>query len=157
MVDTVVGTLKDKSRGFKKDFNKLCSSSVDPSVAAGCAMFAFNFDGDNDRDISAYFYQPSSTPAYSNTLYVKNELIALQKNTPTSLIQTYYSCVLAPWPALLAAVGIGSSTATVFLLVGFAFYVFVVIFLLNRYFAGNIPSKKAMVSLRSQFNFFFVP
>jgi hypothetical protein len=61
------------------------------------------------------------------------------------LIQTYYSCVLAPWPALLAAVGIGSSSAGVFLLVGFAFYVFVTLFVLNRYFGANIPSKKAMV------------
>lgn len=57
MVDTVVGTLKDKSRGFKKDFNRLCSSSADPSIAEGCAMMAFNFDGENSRDISNYFYQ----------------------------------------------------------------------------------------------------
>jgi hypothetical protein len=95
--------------------------------------------------------QPSSTPAYSNTLYVKNELIKLQKNTPTSLIQTYYSCVLAPWPAFLAAVGIGSSSAGVFLAVGFAVYVFTTLFLLNNFFGADIPSKKAMVSCSYHF------
>jgi hypothetical protein len=77
---------------------------------------------------------------------VKNELIALQKNTPTSLIQTYYSCVLAPWPAFVSAVGIGSSSAGVFLTVGFAFYVFSTMMILNWFYGANIPSKKKMVS-----------
>lgn len=72
-------------------------------------------------------------------------MITLQKNTPTSLIQTYYSCVLAPWPALLAAVGIGSSSAGAFVTVGFAFYVFCTLLVLNKFFGANIPSKKAMV------------
>jgi hypothetical protein len=146
MVDTVVGLKGNKKRSFSKDFNTLCSSSVAYNIQPGCAMMAFNFDATNARDISIYYYQPSSTPAFSNTLYAKNELIALQKNTPTSLIQTYYSCVLAPWPAFLAAVGIGSSSASVFLTVGFAFYVFVTILILNRFYGANIPSKKAMVS-----------
>lgn len=146
MVDTLIGPAATSGRGYSKDFNKLCSSSVDPSVAAGCAMIAFNLDGEDDRSISTYFYQPSSTPAYSNTLYIKNELIMLQKVTPTSLIQTYYSCVLAPWPALLNAVGVGASSATVFVMVGFAVYVFFILFLLNRYYGANIPSKKAMVN-----------
>jgi hypothetical protein len=79
---------------------------------------------------------------------VKNELIALQKNTPTSLIQTYYSCVLAPWPAFVTAVGVGSASATVFVTVGFAFYVFSTILILNWCFSAKIPSKKKMVSNR---------
>jgi hypothetical protein len=57
MVDTVVGTQGDKSRGFKKDFNKLCSPSVDASISAGCAMLAFNFNAANSRDISNFYYQ----------------------------------------------------------------------------------------------------
>jgi glycerol dehydrogenase-like iron-containing ADH family enzyme len=57
MVDTVAGTLGDQSRSYKKDFNKLCSSSVDASISAGCAMLAFNFDAANSRDISNYYYQ----------------------------------------------------------------------------------------------------
>jgi Na+-driven multidrug efflux pump len=80
---------------------------------------------------------------------VKNELIKLQKNTPTSLVQTYYSCVLAPWPSFLAAVGIGSSSAGVFLAVGFAFYVLGLTTVLNRFFGANIPSKTASVSIHS--------
>lgn len=145
MVDALIGTGGSSGHSYKKDFNRLCSSSVDPTVAPGCAMLAFNFNGDSDRSISNYFYQPSSTPAFSNTIYIKNELVKLQKNTPTSLIQTYYSCVLAPWPALLNAVGIGFSSATVFVVVGFAVYVFMILFVLNRYFGANIPSRKSMV------------
>lgn len=80
---------------------------------------------------------------------MKNELIKLQKNTPTSLVQTYYSCVLAPWPAFFAAVGIGSSSAGAFLTVGFATYVFLTLFMLNNLFGANIPSKKAMVCPRN--------
>lgn len=57
MVDTVVGTMSNKARGFKKDFNKLCSSSVHSSIAAGCAMLAVNFDATDRRDISIYYYQ----------------------------------------------------------------------------------------------------
>ena len=59
MVDTVAGLLGNKNRGFKKDFNTLCSSSTGPGVQPGCAMFAFNIDAGNNRDISTYFYQVS--------------------------------------------------------------------------------------------------
>lgn len=61
MVDTVAGLMDDKNRGYKKDFKKLCSASVDPSIAEGCAMMAFNFDGQNSREISNYFYQVCTT------------------------------------------------------------------------------------------------
>jgi hypothetical protein len=57
MVDSVMGLMGSKKRGYKKDFDKLCSSSVDPTVAAGCAMLAVNFDATNRRDISIYYYQ----------------------------------------------------------------------------------------------------
>jgi hypothetical protein len=57
MVDSVMGLMGSKKRGYKKDFDKLCSSSVDPTVTAGCAMLAVNFDATNRRDISIYYYQ----------------------------------------------------------------------------------------------------
>ena len=57
MVDTLIGISTDKSRSYKLDFNNLCSPSVGAGVQAGCAMFAVNFNGGNDRSISDYFYQ----------------------------------------------------------------------------------------------------
>ena len=62
MVDTIDGltqqTAKDGTPySVKRDFNKLCSNALDPSVDSGCAMFAVNFDGSSDRSISSYFYQ----------------------------------------------------------------------------------------------------
>lgn len=57
--------------------------------------------------------------------------------------------MLAPWPAFLNAVGVGASSATVFVMVGFAVYVFFILFLLNRYYGANIPSKRAMVRFQT--------
>jgi len=133
------------TRSYAKDFAALCSETVNPNITSGCALLAFNVYGGDDRSISNFFYQPTSTPAFNNTIYNLKELRRLQKYTPTSLIQTYYSCVLAPWPALLNAVGVGFSSATVFVVVGFAVYTFMILFVMNRYFGANIPSKKQMV------------
>ena len=89
--------------------------------------------------------KPSSTPAFSNTIYLPNVMKKLQTNTPTSLIQTYYSCVLAPLPAIIQAVGIGTSSATFFVFLALAVYIFVLIQVLNRGFGAEIPSKHRMV------------
>ena len=90
--------------------------------------------------------QPSVTPAYSNTLYVPKVMSSLEKNTPTSLIQTYYSCVLAPWPAFLQAVGIGTASAAFFVFGGFSCYMFLLVQFLNACLAARIPSTSKMVS-----------
>ena len=61
MIDTLIGVTKgsNNNHNYKQDFNALCSPSVGAGVAAGCAMFAVNFVGGDDRSISAYFYQVS--------------------------------------------------------------------------------------------------
>lgn len=45
---------------FTKDFDKLCSPRVHPSVSEGCAMFAFEFYNGDNRIVSIYDYQVSS-------------------------------------------------------------------------------------------------
>jgi hypothetical protein len=80
MVDTVAGTSGAKARGYKKDFKKLCSSSVHSSVSEGCAMLAFNFDAGDSRPISALYYQvPFLRPS------------AVAYCTITQALQRYYS------------------------------------------------------------------
>ena len=182
MVDALIGVKKVKGRSYKKDFDNLCSAAN--GVPSGCAIFAVNFNGGDNRDISDYFeqvrhlfyhntltlwtiltnydcllyIQPSVTPAYSNTLYASKVMTALETNTPTSLIQTYYSCVLAPWPAFLQAVGVGTASASFFVFIGFACYIFVLIQTLNACFAARIPSKSRMVSKLCFYSrhFFFI-
>lgn len=147
MVDTLIGTSLDSHRGYKKDFKSLCSHAVDPRIASGCAILAMNIDGGDDDTISNYYYAPGINLAYKNTIYMEKTLKLLQKNTPTSLIQQYYSCVLAPWPALFNAIGIGTSTAGVFVFVGILCYVALLLFILNYVFDAKIPTKRQMVNL----------
>lgn len=90
--------------------------------------------------------QPSSTPAFSNTIYVPQELRKLQSNTPTSLVETYYSCVLAPWPAFYTAVGLGAASVGVWIPLAFAVYMFLSVKGLNMFFNAKIPSVKEKVS-----------
>ena len=54
--------------------------------------------------------------------------------------------MLAPWPAFLAAVGIGTSSAGAFVTVGFAVYVLFSLLLLNYYFKAKIPRKGKMAA-----------
>jgi Na+-transporting methylmalonyl-CoA/oxaloacetate decarboxylase gamma subunit len=95
-----------------------------------------------------YFYfftiQPSNNPAFTNTIYQPEALQALRSNTPTSLIQTYYSCVLAPWPALIDAVGVGSASAQFFVFIGFLVYLILLVNMLNTVARADIPSKRKM-------------
>lgn len=71
------------------------------------------------------------------------ELRMLEKNTPTSLIQTYYSCVLAPWPAFYAAVGLGFASVSIWVPLAFAIYMLVTLHWLNYFHGHNIPGIKA--------------
>jgi hypothetical protein len=137
MVDSVVGKEIMLKRTYKSDFWKLCGST--PSgVEDGCAMFALNMAGGDNRDISTYFYQPSANPAYSNTLYQSTVMKTLETNTPTSLVQTYYSCVLPVGPAVIEAIGIGVSAGAFFVFAGFVFVCILMVFGLG------IPLKSAL-------------
>lgn len=146
VTDTIYGTGFPDNNGryhtYADDFAKLCSSDVDSTVSAGCALLSFEIYGGKNRAISEYYYQPSTTPAFTNTLYVSSELVALQKNTPTSLIQTYYSCVLAPWPAFYAAVGLGAASVGVWVPLAFAIYMLISVQWLNYFYKAEIPALK---------------
>ena len=59
MIDALIGITTDTTSGrsYTRDFRQLCSASVDASVSSGCAVFAMNLVGGDNRDISNYFYQ----------------------------------------------------------------------------------------------------
>lgn len=57
------------------------------------------------------------------------------------MIQTYYSCVLAPWEAFYEAVGIGAASAGAFVPVLFAIYLLLTYLMLNYCWGANIPSR----------------
>ena len=57
MVDALIGIKLSKKRSYKKDYAALCSETAAPGIPSGCAIFAINFNGGDDRDISNYFYQ----------------------------------------------------------------------------------------------------
>lgn len=75
-----------------------------------------------------------------------SELKKLTANSPTSLIQSYYSCVLAPWPAFYAAVGLGSASMGVYVPLAFAIYMLLSVQLLNHFNKAGIPAKAKKVS-----------
>ena len=149
IIDTIFGTDVPDSNGhyhtYGTDFNNLCSPDVDESIAAGCAILSFEIYGGNDRSISTFYYQPSSTPAFSNTIYLATALKKLQTNTPTSLVETYYSCVLAPWPAFYTAVGLGASSVGIWVPLAFTLYMFISVQWLNAFHNAQIPGLKKKV------------
>jgi hypothetical protein len=68
--------------------------------------------GGTNRDISHYYYQPSINPAFKDTIYDEKLLNLLALKTPTSLVETYYSCVMSTWRAVYDAIGLGAATTT---------------------------------------------
>ena len=86
----------------KNDFSELCShASSNNQIESGCAMFAIEFYGGEDRTISEFEYQPGggrrAKIAFANTLYNKVAMDRITKEPPTRLTQVsneYQSCVL---------------------------------------------------------------
>lgn len=83
MISTLIGT-SSKTGGFAVDFNKICNGTLAPP---GCAMLAFEVYGGNNRAVNKYSYQPSSTPAFSNTMYNSKTMYILTRKPPTQLIE----------------------------------------------------------------------
>lgn len=61
IIDTIFGVdvadINGRYHSYDNDFNNLCSSDVDVTIDAGCAMLSFEIYGGNDRSISTYYYQ----------------------------------------------------------------------------------------------------
>mmetsp|Transcript_3267 Transcript_3267/g.7540 ORF Transcript_3267/g.7540 Transcript_3267/m.7540 type:complete len:155 (+) Transcript_3267:424-888(+) len=67
----------------------------------------------------------------------------LEKKTPTSLVQTYYSCVLAPVPALIDAFGIGVSAGSFFVFLGFLGFCLLMVLGLGVPLKGKLDKEVA--------------
>lgn len=63
--DAIISTLlypdEERNRTYAKDFNELCPENA---TYAGCAMFAMEFYGGDDKTVSRYSYQVSLSPYY---------------------------------------------------------------------------------------------
>ncbi len=132
MISTVLGTpnpTKGKKSTWQTDFGKICNGTV---VAAGCAMFAFEVYGGDNRIVNEFLYQPSTTPAFTDTLYSARTMAVVMKRAPTSLIETYYSCVLGIWDSIFQAIGLANSSVQFFITVGFFIYFYTVVTYLNK-------------------------
>lgn len=100
---------------YYDDFEKICSSAEDSTVPSGCAVIAIEFYGGDNRILTTYAFQPSITPAYTNTIYDAKSMFLLSKYPPTVLIETYYSCVLSTWEAFYQAAGLANSSVQLYL------------------------------------------
>eukprot|EP01038_Epipyxis_sp_PR26KG_P009688 gene9688-13041_t len=130
-----------KTSSFTKAFSKLCGSVK--GVPNGCAMLVFEVYGGKARDISKYFFQPTTTPAFTNTIYFQVCLQKLAAKPPTVLVQLYYSCVLSPWNSFYAAVGLANSSTDLYVGWGFTFAVFFGFLYLTKGQKLDIPTKIA--------------
>ncbi len=91
----------DQHSTFTKLFADICSpESSNDSIAivqSGCAAFAINFYGDQDKTLSKYEYQPLSDVAFANSLYNDNTLNRMAERPPTRLTQVkssfLYICI----------------------------------------------------------------
>ena len=77
--------------------SQLCGDQgIGPS---GCALFAFEVYGGNNRMANEFYFQPvGKAPfvgkvAYTNSIYFPHALLRMGKETPTKLIQ------VRPWDA----------------------------------------------------------
>lgn len=127
MISTIFGS---SQRSFHADFRKICSGNG--TIASGCAMFAFEVYGGDNRVVNEYSYQPSSTPAYQDTIYNQRTMTVITKRAPTSLVETYYSCVLSVWDSIFQAIGLANSSVQFFVTVGFFIYFYSVVTYLNK-------------------------
>lgn len=96
MISTLLGS---SAHSFTRDFDRICRSSNSTSTATGryqeanvtvpdgCAMLAVEIYGGDNRVVNAYQYQPSTTPAYSSSLYSARSFRALLQNPPVKLIE----------------------------------------------------------------------
>jgi hypothetical protein len=127
MISTILGA---SAHSFRSDFRKICSGNG--TVAAGCAMFVFEVYGGDNRVVNEYSYQPTATPAYHDSIYSSRTMAVITKRAPTSLIETYYSCVLSIWDSIFQAIGLANSSVQFFVTVGFFIYFYSVVTYLNK-------------------------
>lgn len=106
-------------------------------------MFAFEVYGGDDRVVNEFSYQPSSTPAYQDTIYNARTMTVISKRAPTSLVETYYSCVLSTWDSIFQAIGLANSSVQFFVTVGFFIYFYTVVTYLNKVQKKDIELLKA--------------
>ena len=106
-------------------------------------MFAFEVYGGDDRVVNEFSYQPSSTPAYQDTIYNARTMTVITKRAPTSLVETYYSCVLSTWDSIFQAIGLANSSVQFFVTVGFFIYFYSVVTYLNKVHNKDIEMLKA--------------
>lgn len=145
-LSSLLGTTASTS-SFTKDFNRICagkkSSEYTPS---GCAIFSIEFYGGSNRIVSIYDYQPSNTPAYTNTLYNSQVMAYAVKTPPTVLIQSYYSCVMTVWNALQAASGLAVANTQAYIGLGIMAYVYIAVLIYNQLLKSFVPYKSQKVS-----------
>lgn len=140
--DASITTILSQSKAsYGSDFKKICSGNN--SIASGCAMFAFEVYGGDNRIVNQFLYQPSSTPAFTDTLYAPRTMAVITKRAPTSLVETYYSCVLGVWDSIFQAIGLANSTVQFFVTVGFFLYFYSVVTYLNKIRNKDIEMLKS--------------
>lgn len=140
--DASITTILSQSKtSYGSDFKKVCSGNN--SIASGCAMFAFEVYGGDNRIVNQFLYQPSSTPAFTDTLYASRTMAVIIKRAPTSLVETYYSCVLGVWDSIFQAIGLANSTVQFFVTVGFFLYFYSVVTYLNKIRNKDIEMLKS--------------
>lgn len=68
-------------------------------------------------------------------------------NPPTKLIQNYFSCVMNVWDSFYAATGLASSNSQLYIALGIAVYLFVLVTYQNYVNNAQIPWKSQKVFL----------
>lgn len=137
MISSLLGY---SSKTFTEDFNAICGSNANSKfVPSGCAAFAIEFYGGDDRIVSIYDYQPANAPAFTNTLYNSKVMAYAVKTPPTILIQSYYSCVLRIYDALVQASGLSVANTQLYVSIAMIIYVFMIVNFYNK-----IANEKVM-------------
>ena len=139
MSDVLLGNYDNSA-----NFDKLCGNTTYGGIHIdkGCAMLVVELDGADEKDITEYYFQPN---AIANQFNNAAALTKLGQKSPTRLIQDYYSCVLAPWPSFFAATGLAYSNASLYSLVVFIVFVFIIFNYLNKIERRKIMSRAQKV------------
>lgn len=87
MINSVLNELPQGVTSYDALYETLCS--IGPNVH-NCSVISLFFEGDTDRTISDYNYQPLTSGAYHNTMYNATSFNHIVPNPPVTLIYVSY-------------------------------------------------------------------
>jgi hypothetical protein len=88
--------------------------------------------------INKYYYKPKVSPAFNDALFREKALGSLRDTFPEPMTEKYYECSTAPEDAFNTAIGVASSTATLYGTIGLTGICFLLIF----YYMGKKNGPK---------------